>query len=59
MGDYFAIVLRMDKATNDSLVWKVVATSDLAETYVAMSDGRYLFRYEMWRVSGNKGGAHD
>lgn len=59
MEDYFAVVLRIIRETNETIIWKVVATSDLAESYVAMSDGRYLFRYEMWRVSGNKGGTHD
>lgn len=58
LDNYFAVVLRINRITNETAIWKVVATEDMAESYVKHSDDKVLYRYEMWSVygKGNEGG---
>lgn len=59
LNDYIAIVLRVNRETNKTIIWKVVATSEMAESYVEDSDEEYLFRYEMWKPTGKRVGIND
>lgn len=54
MSDYYAVVLRVDKWTLQSIIWKVVATEEMAKSFVEKSDENYQYRYEMWRISGRQ-----
>lgn len=54
LNDYIAVVLRINRKTNETIIWKVVATSEMAESYVKDSDEEFLFRYEMWKPTGKR-----
>lgn len=59
MNDYIAVVLRINRNTNKTIIWKVVASKELSESYVEDSDEEYLFRYEMWKPTGKRVGIND
>lgn len=52
--EWVYVVLKVERETGKSMIWKVVSTPELAESYYEDNDEKYKYRYEIWRVTGGR-----